>query len=124
MAFIPEGRRRALDLIGDLNEKQFDHWGDPEIHSKINQYEMAFRMQTSVPEAVDLADEPDYIFDLYGEDARQPGTYAANCLLARRLAERGVRFIQLYHMGWDPARRPAQRESSANAATPIRLRRL
>lgn len=97
----PDGRRRALDLIGDLNEQQEAHWGDPEIRSKISQYEMAFRMQTSVPEAVDLSDEPDYIYDMYGEEARIPGTYAANCLLARRLAERDVRFIQLYHMGWD-----------------------
>ena len=97
----PENRRRALDLIRDLNKEQYDHWGDPEIHSRIQQYEMAYRMQTSVPEAVDLSQEPDYIFDMYGEDARIPGTYAANCLLARRLAEQDVRFIQLYHMGWD-----------------------
>ena len=74
---------------------------DPEIEAKIAQYEMAFRMQTSVPEVMNLDDEPESVFDLYGEDARDPGTYAANCLLARRLAERGVRFIQLYHRGWD-----------------------
>ena len=74
---------------------------DPEIDSRIAQYEMAYRMQTSVPEMMDLSDEPDYIFDLYGEDARIPGTFAANCLLARRLAERDVKFIQLYHQGWD-----------------------
>ncbi|MCB0631441.1 MAG: DUF1501 domain-containing protein, partial [Lewinella sp.] len=94
-------RERALDYIRQMNEIQKDHWGDPEIDSKIKQYEMAFRMQTSVPEAVDVSGEPDYIYDLYGEEARQPGTYAANCLKARRLAERGVKFIQLYHMGWD-----------------------
>ncbi|MCB0664910.1 MAG: DUF1501 domain-containing protein [Saprospiraceae bacterium] len=96
-----DDRRRSLDFIRSLNEQQKATWGDPEVDSKINQYEMAFRMQTSVPEAVDLSGEPDYIFDLYGPDARIPGTYAANCLLARKLAERDVRFIQLYHMGWD-----------------------
>ncbi|MEM7369950.1 MAG: DUF1501 domain-containing protein [Bacteroidota bacterium] len=97
----PPNRRRALDLISDLNEQQYDRWGDPEIHSRIQQYEMAFKMQTSVPDVVDLSGEPDHIYEMYGEDARIPGTYAANCLLARRLAELDVRFIQLYHMGWD-----------------------
>ncbi len=96
-----EDRRRALDYIKEMNEHQYGIWGDPEIHSKITQYEMAYRMQTSVPEAVDVGSEPDYVYELYGEDARKPGTYAANCLLARRLAERDVKFIQLYHMGWD-----------------------
>ncbi|AEL25912.1 DUF1501 domain-containing protein [Cyclobacterium marinum] len=94
-------RRRALDHIGKLNEKQFDLWQDPEIQSKISQYEMAYKMQNSVPEAVDTSEEPDYIYELYGEDARIPGTYASNCLQARKLAERDVKFIQLYHMGWD-----------------------
>ena len=94
-------RRRALDYIRELNEHQFSIWGDPEINSRIKQYEMAFRMQTSVPDAVDLKEESDQIYKMYGEDARIPGTYAANCLLARRLAERDVKFIQLYHMGWD-----------------------
>ena len=74
---------------------------DPSIQARIAQYEMAYRMQTSVPEVTRVADEPDHIFDLYGPDSRQPGTFAANCLLARRLAERDVRFIQLYHPGWD-----------------------
>ncbi len=96
-----QDRRRALDYIRELNQHQFGIWGDPEINSKIKQYEMAFRMQTSVPEAVDLKGEPDHVYDLYGEDARIPGTFAANCLMARRLAERDVKFIQLYHMGWD-----------------------
>jgi len=94
-------RRRALDYIKELNKNQFNIWGDPEIESRIKQYEMAFRMQTSVPDAVDLKEEPDHIYQLYGEDARVPGTYAANCLLARRLVERDVKFVQLYHMGWD-----------------------
>ncbi|WP_339712770.1 DUF1501 domain-containing protein [Cyclobacterium amurskyense] len=94
-------RRRALDHIGKLNEHQFDLWQDPEIQSKISQYEMAYKMQNSVPEAVDTSKEPDYIYELYGEDARTPGTYASNCLQARKLAERDVKFIQLYHMGWD-----------------------
>ena len=96
-----EDRRRALDRIKELNEHQFTLWGDPEIQSRINQYEMAYKMQTSVPEAVDVSKEPDYIYRMYGEDARIPGTFAANCLLARRMVERDVKFIQLYHMGWD-----------------------
>lgn len=94
-------RRRELDYINKLDNEQKEVWGDPEIDSKISQYEMAYRMQTSVPEVTDLSDEPQSTFDLYGEDARTPGTYAANCLLARRLAERDVPFIQLYHLGWD-----------------------
>ncbi|WP_394340930.1 DUF1501 domain-containing protein [Pleomorphovibrio marinus] len=94
-------RRRALDHINALNDHQHDLWQDPEIQSRIAQYEMAYRMQNSVPEAVDLSNEPEHIFKLYGEDAKTPGTYAANCLQARRLAERDVKFIQLYHMGWD-----------------------
>ncbi len=94
-------RRRELDYLERLEREQQAVWGDPEIDSKISQYEMAYRMQTSVPEVTDLSDEPDYIFDMYGPDARTPGTYAANCLLARRLAERDVPFIQLYHLGWD-----------------------
>lgn len=94
-------RRRELDYLEKLEREQQAVWGDSEIDSKISQYEMAYRMQTSVPEVTDLSKEPDHIFDLYGEAARIPGTFAANCLLARRLAERDVRFIQLYHMGWD-----------------------
>ena len=94
-------RRNYLDALGKLNRLQFEAYGDPEIVTRIAQYEMAFRMQRSVPELTDLSDEPDPVFDLYGEAARRPGTYAYNCLLARRLAERGVRFIQLYHRGWD-----------------------
>src|SRR5262249_38090668 len=80
---------------------QFEKELDPEIESRIAQYEMAYRMQTSVPEVTNFSKEPDSIFELYGPDSRKPGTFAANCLLARRLAERGVRFIQLYHQGWD-----------------------
>lgn len=94
-------RRRELNYLEQLEREQQAVWGDPEIDSKISQYEMAYRMQASVPGVTDLSDEPDHIFELYGEDARIPGTYAANCLLARRLAERDVRFVQLYHMGWD-----------------------
>jgi len=94
-------RRRQLDYLKQLQELQYDEIEDPEIQSKIAQYEMAYRMQTSVPETMDVSDEPDYIFDLYGDDSRTPGTFAANCLLARRLAEKGVKFIQLYHQGWD-----------------------
>jgi hypothetical protein len=94
-------RRRMLDGLAKLNKMWFDAYGDPEIETRIAQYEMAYRMQTSVPELMDLSKEPDYIFDMYGPDSRKPGTYAANCLLARRMAERNVRFIQLYHRGWD-----------------------
>jgi hypothetical protein len=94
-------RRQMLDAVRKLNQLKAADYGDPEIDTRITQYEMAYRMQTSVPELMDLSKEPDYIFDLYGADSRKPGTYAANCLLARRLAERNVRFIQLYHRGWD-----------------------
>ncbi|MFP6615622.1 MAG: DUF1501 domain-containing protein [Candidatus Hydrogenedentota bacterium] len=94
-------RRRMLDDIAALNQKSFSEYQDPEIVTRIEQYELAYRMQTSVPELTDLSTEPESTFQLYGENARVRGTYAANCLLARRLAERGVRFIQLYHMGWD-----------------------
>ena len=99
---LDRGQRRAfLDALGKLNSMQFDAYGDPEIETRVAQYEMAFRMQRSVPELTDLSKEPDPVFELYGEDARRPGSFAYNCLLARRLAERGVRFIQLYHRGWD-----------------------
>lgn len=94
-------RRMQLDYLSQLEQENYDHLGDPEIMARMAQYEMAFRMQTSVPEIMDVSDEPDYIYDMYGDDSRQPGTFAANCLLARRLAERGVKFIQLYHQGWD-----------------------
>ena len=94
-------RRRILDDLVELNQLKLGEFGDPEIATRIAQYEMAYRMQTSVPDLTDLSDEPDHIFDLYGPDSRIRGTYAANCLLARRLAERGVRFIQLFHRGWD-----------------------
>ncbi len=94
-------RRRQLDHLKQLQELQAAKIRDPEIEARIAQYEMAFRMQSSVPDVVDLSDEPDHIFDMYGEDSKKPGTYAANCLLARRLAEKGVKFIQLFHQGWD-----------------------
>lgn len=94
-------RRKMLDHIAELNHQQMETFGDPEIASRIAQYEMAYRMQTSVPDVMDISDEPDYIYKMYGPDVMTPGTYAANCLLARKLAEKDVRFIQLYHMGWD-----------------------
>ena len=94
-------RRRLLDDLAQLNQMKLDETGDPEIATRIAQYELAYRMQTSVPELIDVSREPQAVFDLYGPDARKPGTFAANCLLARRLAERGVRFIQLFHRGWD-----------------------
>ena len=94
-------RRNILDAVEKINRLRAEAFGDPEITTRITQYEMAYRMQTSVPSLMDLSDEPEHTFELYGPDSRKPGTYAANCLLARRLAERGVRFIQLYHRGWD-----------------------
>ena len=94
-------RRRFLDDLGKMNELTLAEFGDPEISTRISQYEMAYRMQSSVPDLTDLSKEPESTFELYGQDARKPGTYAANCLLARRLAERDVRFIQLFHRGWD-----------------------
>lgn len=96
-----EDRKAQLDLLRQMQEGQFETFNDPEIEARIAQYEMAFRMQSSVPEISDISGEPDYIYDLYGEDSRDPGTYAANCLLARRLIEKGVKFVQLYHRGWD-----------------------
>jgi hypothetical protein len=94
-------RRRQLDGLAELHHLQYQQLGDPEIENRVAQYEMAYRMQTSVPEVMDVAGESEQTFALYGADARKPGTFAANCLLARRLAERDVRFIQLYHQGWD-----------------------
>jgi len=94
-------RRTMLDGLADLNRLQHQRDRDPEIETRIAQYEMAFRMQTSVPELTDLSGESKKVLDLYGPDVTKPGSYAANCLLARRMAERGVRFIQLYHRGWD-----------------------
>jgi hypothetical protein len=97
----PTSRRLMLDTLGALDRLQKERELDPGIESRIAQYEMAYRMQTSVPEVTDFSREPARVLDLYGPDVRRPGTFAANCLLARRLAERGVRFIQLYHQGWD-----------------------
>jgi hypothetical protein len=102
----PEGysrdaRRRYLDDLSRLNQMKAAEYQDPEINARIAQYEMAFRMQSSVPELADLSKEPESTFELYGPDAKKPGSYAANCILARRLVERGVRFVQLFHRGWD-----------------------
>ncbi len=94
-------RRRMLDALGRLNQKQLDEIADPETQARIAQYEMAFRMQSSVPELMDLSREPKHILDMYGPDVKKPGTFAASCLLARRLTERGVRFVQIFHRGWD-----------------------
>src|SRR5438045_4048338 len=94
-------RRKMLDRLAELHALQYEDLGDPEINARVAQYEMAYRMQTSVPDVMDLATETESTFELYGQEAREPGTFAANCLLARRLAERDVRFIQLYHPGWD-----------------------
>ncbi len=94
-------RRRMLDALAELNAQHHTEFADPEITARISQYEMAYRMQASVPDLMDVADEPEETFARYGDFSRTPGTFAANCLLARRLAERGVRFIQLYHRGWD-----------------------
>src|SRR5205085_12542406 len=96
-----ETRRRMLDSLARLNQKQFDDVADPETQARIAQYEMAFRMQASVPELMDLKTEPKHVLDLYRPDVHKPGTFAASCLLARRLAERDVRFVQIFHRGWD-----------------------
>jgi hypothetical protein len=96
-----DSRRKMLDNLAELNSISYDQFGDPEIQTRIQQYEMAYRMQTAVPELTDLSKEPDHIVKMYGPDCLIPGTYAANCLLARKLSESGVRFVQLYHQGWD-----------------------
>jgi Protein of unknown function (DUF1501) len=103
---IPEGfdKSQRAEFISDLeklNRLEYETVNNPEISTRIAQYEMAFRMQTSVPELTDLAEESEHTFELYGPESRKPGTFASNCLMARRLAERGVRFIQLYHRAWD-----------------------
>ena len=97
----PQTRKEMLTALNQLNRKNYQEVGDPEIHARISQYEMAFRMQTSVPELTDFSTEPDYILDMYGPDVHKPGTFAYCCLMARRLAERGVRFSQIFHRGWD-----------------------
>ncbi|MFK7927758.1 MAG: DUF1501 domain-containing protein [Myxococcota bacterium] len=94
-------RRRMLDALAELNQQQHDAIGDPETLTRMAQYEMAFRMQRSVPDLVDLSGETEGVLDLYGPDAQKPGTFAASCLLARRMAEQGVRFVQIFHRGWD-----------------------
>ncbi len=96
-----DSRRRMLDTLAELNQRRLEKLGDTEIETRIAQYETAFRMQTAVPELTDLSRESESTFELYGKEARRPGSFAANCLLARRLVERGVRFVQLYHRGWD-----------------------
>ena len=94
-------RRAMIDGVNAFNERQFKEVGDPVIQDRISQYEMAFRMQASVPELTDIKGEPDSVFEAYGPDSRTPGTFAYNCILARRLAERGVRLTQIFHRGWD-----------------------
>jgi hypothetical protein len=124
------GRRALLDKLEALNRIQYERELDPEIESRMAQYELAYRMQTSVPEVTDFTNEPQHVLNLYGPDVRTPGTFAANCLLARRLAERGVRFIQLYHQGWDQhgdlpraIRVQAQETDQPSAALLIDLKR-
>jgi hypothetical protein len=99
--YSDDARKRFLGDLAKMNQLTYDEYQDPEVSTRISQYEMAFRMQHSVPELTDLSKEPASTFEMYGPDSRTPGTYAANCILARRLAERGVRFIQLFHRGWD-----------------------
>jgi hypothetical protein len=99
--FDKKTRRKYLDTLRTMNNAGFEEFGDPEIQARTAQYEMAYRMQTSVPDLTDLSAEPKEILDLYGPDATKPGSFAWNCILARRMAERGVRFVQLFHKGWD-----------------------
>ena len=94
-------RRRMLDLLGELNERQYQKLGDPETRTRIAQYEMAFKMQSSVPDLLDLSGEPKFILEMYGPEVRKSGTFAHSCILARRMIERGVRFVQILHRGWD-----------------------
>jgi hypothetical protein len=125
----PEGigdksRRNMLDKLAELNSLGFDEFGDPEIQAKVQQYEMAYRMQTAVPEITDLKKEPEHIIKMYGPDCLVPGTFAANCLLARKLSESGVRFVQLYHQGWDqhgqlPSQMPLQAEDVDRASAAL-----
>jgi hypothetical protein len=122
--FSATERRRFIDDLAQLNRCDLEEFGDPEIETRIAQYEMAFKMQTSVPELTDLSTEPEHTFELYGPDARKPGTYAANCLLARRLSERGVRFVQLFHRGWDqhnnlPKQLPLQTHDTDQASAAL-----
>ncbi|WP_169977825.1 DUF1501 domain-containing protein [Tautonia rosea] len=124
------GRRKMLDRLRELHQIEHEETLDPVLDARIAQYEMAYRMQASVPEVADVSDEPDSTFDLYGPDARTPGTFAANCLLARRLAERGVRCIQLFHQDWDHhgglpggMRRECGQTDQASAALVIDLKR-
>ena len=121
-----DSRRRMLDTLAELNQQRFEKLGDTEIETRIAQYETAFRMQTAVPELTDLSRESESTFELYGKDARRPGSFAANCLLARRLVERGVRFVQLYHRGWDqhydlPSIATRRRCPVASASTPLAI---
>ncbi|MCO6459366.1 MAG: DUF1501 domain-containing protein [Pirellulaceae bacterium] len=96
-----EGRRRALDRLARFNQRTYERFADPETQTRIEQHEMAFRMQSSVPELTDISGEPQHVLDMYGPDVQKPGTFAASCLLARRMAERNVRFVQIFHRGWD-----------------------
>ncbi|MGB2733292.1 MAG: DUF1501 domain-containing protein, partial [Saprospiraceae bacterium] len=99
--YTTDDRKEMIDQLALLNREQNNYYQDPEVEARIAQYEMAFRMQTSVPEIMDVSKEPEAVFELYGKDSKDPGTYAANCLLARKLLEKDVRFVQLYHQGWD-----------------------
>jgi len=96
-----QDRKEMLEYLKQLNQMQNEAYGDPEVNARIAQYEMAYRMQTSVPEVMDISKETDEVFELYGPTSRDPGTYAANCILARKLLEKDVKFVQLYHQGWD-----------------------
>jgi hypothetical protein len=122
--FSSQARRRFIDDVRRLNQVEMEEFGDPEIATRIVQYELAYKMQSSVPELTDLSKEPARTFELYGPDARKPGSYAANCLLARRMAERGVRFIQLFHRGWDqhnelPKQLPGQARDTDQASAAL-----
>jgi len=119
-----KSKRNMLDALRRLHQTQLEQHSSPEIETRIAQHELSFRMQSSIPEATDLSSEPDHTFELYGQDSRTPGTYAANCILARRLAERGVRFIQLYHQGWDqhgalPKKLPVQCRETDQASAAL-----
>ncbi len=119
-----DDRRNMLDKIAAINQQSYEEFGDPEINTKIQQYEMAYRMQTAVPDITDVTKEPESIVKMYGPDCLVPGTFAANCLLARKLSENGVRFVQLYHQGWDahnnlPTQMPGQCKDTDQASAAL-----
>ena len=118
----PAARRRMLDRLSEMNQQTLDRIGDPETQTRIAQYEMAFKMQTSMPDLMNITGEPKHVLEMYGPDATKQGTFAASCLLARRMLERDVRFVQIFHRGWDQHGNVAGRAARPVSATSISRR--